>query len=294
MQDADGAGARADDRRARHDLDLARMRLAGQLMRARAITASGLVACALGAAAGVARADDMAGMAMAESSGDRSAYGAGVALVAASYDTTYYLGSYEGVVPSASWSRGAWSAMAMVGIYHVLENGLDVYGVGDAMASGSLTLVDAGELRAGLTFAASAPTGSMDKGLGMGNAMVMPSAWATRRFGRLAIAASAGYTRALGDLDGQEHGLWPIVEPMNMQELAWRAAASVQIRPRLALGAYASGGVPIAVPMGAEHAIAALRAVWTGPRLVTAAELQAGVAGDPVSVRGVVETSVTF
>lgn len=238
-----------------------------------------------------ARADgDMPGMVMSET----SPYGLGASMLAASFSTPFYVGTYEGIVPTASWQHGRWSAMAMLGLYHVVENGLDVYGVGDVMVSGTATLVDAGDSSVGVTLAATLPTGSFESGLGMGNTMVMPALWALHRAGRLTLVASAGYTRGLADLAGHVHGLWPIVDPMNMQEVTWRATASAPVWRDLSLGIAASGGVPIAVPMGVDHASGAARVAWVRPRMVTAFELQAGLAGAPFTVRGVLETTVRF
>ena len=67
---------------------------------------------------------------------------------------------------------------------------------------------------------------------------------------------------------------------------------SYSITRRLQAGARVSGGVPIGD--GDHRVVGAARVVWLEGRFTTAAELQAGIAGDPFTVRGVVSTAMTF
>jgi hypothetical protein len=139
------------------------------------------------------------------------------------------------------------------------------------------------------------PTGSELDNLGMGHTMAMPSAWATWRTAPLTVAASAGYGRALVDLgDGahHDHGPLPLVDPMNMQELTWSAAADVDVGHGLQVGGRARGGVPIGT--GHTRAIGGGRLAWGTPRISTGLEIQVGLAGDPFTVRGVVDTALRF
>src|SRR5882757_10292599 len=84
--------------------------------------------------AGVSHADHDHGFAMSGSHAEASSeVSAGVAIEAAEYDSGFYVGSYQGIAPSLGWQRGRFGASAMIGLYHIEENGLSVYGVGDAM-----------------------------------------------------------------------------------------------------------------------------------------------------------------
>lgn len=218
----------------------------------------------------------------------------GVSVVAATYDNMAYVGSYQGISPTASWMRGRFAALASVGLYHLEQNGLDHYGLGDVSLGGHVALLQRPALDAGVALHVMLPTGSEIDNLGMGHTMAMPSAWASWRAAPVTLSASAGYARALVDLGGMQHdhGPSPLVDPMNLQELTWSAGADVQLAHGLALGGRALGGIPIG--KGRARVIGGGRVGWGTPRVTTAFELQLGVAGDPFTVRGVVETALRF
>ena len=243
----------------------------------------------IAALAGVARAD-----AMEMGDAPAASLATGVSVVTARYDTIYYVGNYEGVAPTVHFMSGAWSGMAMLGLYRLDENGRTLYGIGDVMGSASATLVDAHAWRAGVTAAAMIPTGDQPTGFGMGHVMVMPAAWLACSAGPLALRGSLGYGRALTDLAGHDHGPWPLVDPMNMQEITWAASASLPVWRRLETTLGGSGAVPVDVAMGVDRVAASLRAAWLDPGMVTAVELQVGILGDPYVVRGLVEMMVTL
>src|SRR5512141_2282200 len=62
--------------------------------------------------------------------------GAGLALVAATFDTMTFVGNYEGVLPSVQWSRERYGVAASTGLYRVEENGADFYAFGDVLVHG--------------------------------------------------------------------------------------------------------------------------------------------------------------
>jgi hypothetical protein len=241
---------------------------------------------------GAARADhDMA--AMSENhQGNASELSVGLSVEAAEFDTTYYVGSYQGITPSLGWMTGRFGATAMIGLYHLTENGLSTYGAGDAMLGGMATVVDRETLRAGVALHMMLPTGSELENLGMGHMMAMPSLWATWRSAPLTVSASAGYNRALVGLGGHNHGLMPLVDPMNMQELAWSAAADLDLGHGLQLGGKTLGGVPLGT--GQTRMIGSGRVAWGTPRVSTGLEVQVGLVGDPFTVRGVLDTALRF
>lgn len=243
-----------------------------------------------------ARADhDMAGMNMSSTaSAPEASIGldASVALVAASYAQTDFQGNYEGVLPSLMWMRGRWMVGASVGIYRIFENGIDVFGPGDVMVHGSVALVERDALRAGVGIGGSIPTGNMYEGFGMGGPMLMPSLWATWTQRRVTLSATGGWG---GMLAGgmSDHMMMTIVDPMNESEIEWSAAADVAFGAGVHGGARAQGGIPVGEP-GVDRVVGAVRLAWGQGRVDTAAELQAGIAGDPFRIRGLVETALHF
>lgn len=221
-------------------------------------------------------------------------FAASVGLVAARYETMLFVGDYQGVIPGLRWTRGRITASAQLGMYRVVENGRSVYGVGDVVATGQAALVPLRHGAAGVALAVSAPTGNHETGLGMGHPMVMPSVWASIAVDRVTLAGSAGFGRAFGGAaDHAGHGSWPIVDPMSRTELTGGATVSIAVTPELHAGARATGAVPIGD--GVARLIGGLRAGWAASsRVETTVELQAGLAGDPFTVRGVVATSLNF
>lgn len=217
----------------------------------------------------------------------------GVSLEAAEFDTRLYVGSYQGIAPSVGWMAGRIGAIAAIGLYHITENGLSRYGFGDAMVAAHVTAVATDTFDTGVALHVMWPTGSEIAGLGMGHMMAMPSLWATWRSHPITVHATGGYSRALISLDdGHEHGLMPLVDPMNMQELTWSAGAEVELGHGVRVGGRTAGGVPIGP--GATRVIGAGRVAWGTPRISTGFELQLGIAGDPFTLRGVVDTALRF
>jgi hypothetical protein len=217
----------------------------------------------------------------------------GLSLFAASYSNELYGGAYQGVAPSLRWSSGRFGAAAAIALYHLDGNGRSLYGPGDAVAQGSAILVEGGHLRAGLAFAVSVPTGDNLTGFGMGHLMVMPSLWATHTLGAVTYAVTGGAGRAIGDnTTGHKHGVWPLVDPMNLAEVTWSISGDVALARELSVGARAVGAMPIGE--GTTRVATGLRATWTAGRVATGFEIQAGLAGDPFRFRGVVGSAVRF
>jgi hypothetical protein len=81
---------------------------------------------------------------------------------------------------------------------------------------------------------------------------------------------------------------------MNMSELTWMASGDHALTSELHVGARMSGGIPVGNLVGHTRVVGAFRVAFGHGRLETAAEVQAGIAGDPFTVRGVVETALRF
>ena len=246
------------------------------------------------AAVAVARADH--DMAMSENHHGQSEVSIGLSVEAAEFEDTSYVGSYQGLAPALAWMRGRFGAGATISVYRLIKNGLTTYGAGDAMLSGHAMLVSTEAVHGGVALHVMVPTGSELDGLGMGHTMVMPSAWARWRSAPWTVAASAGYSRAMISLGGapgaHDHGPMPLVDPMNLQELTWSAGADLDVGHGLQLGGRTLGGVPLGT--GHTRVIGGGRLAWGTPRVSTGLELQVGLAGDPFTVRGVVDTALRF
>lgn len=217
----------------------------------------------------------------------------GVSLIAAAFDTMSYGGDYQGIVPVVRMSHGRYAVAASIGMYRLQPNGRELYGPGDAVVHGQAGLYAKDRVTAGVAMAVSAPTGNDTTGFGMGHPMLMPAAYARWTDGRVGFDASLGYGRAIGGSESHHaHGAWPLVEPMNLSEVTWTASSDLALARVLRAGARLSGAIPTGD--GSARLIGGVRVLWTEGRVDTAFEMQAGVAGDPFSVRGVLETAVRF
>jgi hypothetical protein len=246
----------------------------------------------LAARSAPAFADHHAMMA-AGSEGD-SQFDASIALLAASFSTMFYGGDYEGVLPAAGWSRGRFAAVASMPYYRMSENGLETYGPGDLLVQGQVRLLEAGSVTGGAMFGASDPTGDTAHGMGMGHPMLMPAAWGAWQGARVLVTGSLGYSRAILDVGHHDHGMWPLVEPMNMSEITWSGSGELAISGSWHAGARLSGGVPVGSLPGHERVVGTLRVAYREDKVETAVEIQGGLVGDPFTARGILSTAIRF
>lgn len=244
------------------------------------------------APAGEARAGhDMASM--SETHHADSEVSIGVSVEAAEFETMFYVGSYQGVTPSLGWMRGRFGATAALGLYHLTQNGLSRYGAGDAALAAHATVLAGEAWQAGVALHVMLPTGSERENFGMGHAMATPSAWASWRAAPVTLSATAGYGRALVSIDEtHDHGARPLVDPMNLQELTWSAAADVEVGHGVQLGGRTRGAAPIG--NGQTRVIGGGRVAWASDHVTTGLEVQLGLVGDPFTIRGVVDTALRF
>lgn len=251
------------------------------------------VIVAVGLSASAAHADHH-GMAMAGEADEPTSFDASVNLVAASYSTRTYVGDYEGAVPAIGWRHARYGLGASLGLYRIVENGLNEHGIGDLVVHADVQLYAHERVTAGAMLMVSAPTGEEIYGLGMGHTMVMPSLYGTWMTGRLALNASAGFSRAIAQMEaGHDHGVWPLVDPMNMSEVTWGAGCEVALGRGLHGAARLAGGIPVGLA-GHERVIGGASVGWGSRRVDTALEVQTGLAGDPFTIRGLVETALHF
>jgi hypothetical protein len=253
----------------------------------------------VGLTASTAHADHMAMMDAGAGSGEVAEpmpFDASVQLIAASYSTlTYPRGDYEGAIASIGYSYDRYMVGASLGTYRILLNGLESYGIGDLMLHASATLVHAGEFQGGVVAMVSAPTGDDLAGLGMGHTMLMPSVFGVWSHDRVTVTASVGYSRALAQMEANhDHGVWPLVEPMNMSEISWGVGADYAVGHGMHVAARTGGGHPVGNIIGHERVVGALRVGWGTGRVDTGVEVQTGFVGDPYTIRGLLETALHF
>jgi hypothetical protein len=224
----------------------------------------------------------------------RSAVSAEVSLVAAHFENMLYAGDYQGVTPGVTWAGGRVSAAANLGLYRLQENGRELFGVGDVMVHGQVRVLGKAAVTAGASAMVMLPTGAHEDGLGMGHVMAVPGVWARWLDGRWSLDGSLGFAQALAAAESHHHGgmMWPLVEPMNEQEVTWAAGGDFTLARGLRTGARVSGGVPTGD--GVTRVIGGLHVLWTEGRVDTMFEVQAGLAGDPFTLRGVLETALRF
>jgi hypothetical protein len=228
--------------------------------------------------------------------GESSSVTASVGAIAASYDSRLYEGDYQGGSLGLAWARGRFEVAVRGLAYQIDRNGKTYRGFGDTMVHGTARLWERGGLSAGAHSMIMAPTGEAMTGLGMGHWMLMPAAWASYTHDIVTLGGSLGYARGVGGEDAHaEHGgggAWPLVEPMSFSEITYDATAMISVASSLSLGARVLGAMPLADDD--MRTIGGARISWRIGRIETLAELQAGLTGDPVKLRGLVSTSMTF
>ncbi len=217
----------------------------------------------------------------------------GLSMTGARFDQLLYEGDYAGLGVHVGAHRGRFGARAALTFYELRKNGATIDGVGDLTVGVDALVAQHGALAAGVGLGATLPTGASMTGLGMGHPMVMPAAWVARDGARTAFAASAGWCGAImAEPAHHAHGAWPLVEPMSSSELM----ASVRGELVLAGPFRAGAKLLVAIPLGDEatRIVAAVGGRWLGPRAEVGAELQAGVAGDPFTIRAVITSALRF
>lgn len=213
----------------------------------------------------------------------------GAGLVLARYETQLYAGDYQGVKPSAAWHQGRYGVSAELGFYRVTENGARYFGFGDLLVGAGASIWSHDKARLAVGVPVSLPIGDHVHGLGMGHVMVMPTLVA----GYDRLTASVTYGRAIGgEAHHVGHGVWPLIDPMNMQEVAWSLSGSFPLGRALAMGGRFGGA--LAIGDGTNRVNAAWEVVWTEGRVTTKFDIFTGFASDPIVVGGGLSSEVSF
>ncbi len=204
------------------------------------------------------------------------------------------MGDYVGFAPSVSIAWKRLEARAIAPYYHLEYRGVKSNGPGDAVASLSGAILDGERVRAGVAMSMTAATGDAQVGLGMGQSMYMPGAWASWTGGAWSALASASYGWMEAGPGGHHHmtSVGSLVSPMNHEELEGAVRAS--FRATDTLGVYGAASLASPIGEGTTRAFAA-----TGARVdvgKTAISLEAAlpIAGDPFHGRIALGVSRTF
>lgn len=228
----------------------------------------------------------------ASAAGGTSTLAVRMATEAASYTTKRFEGDYAGVSLGVDVAfRRGW-ARAALGGYRLNRNGAVVWGIGDLLTEGGWAVIerlDLAQLRLGIAFGLTLPTGDKDRSLGMGHAMAMPRLWARARVGMADLAATLGYGRALpGGASGHAgHGAGggPIVDPMGSSEAMGGFNALLAIADYIGASARASFGLPLPNQVGTRRLIVGGGARLGVGRAVLDAHVDMPVVGSPFEGR---------
>lgn len=211
-------------------------------------------------------------------------------------------GSYQGLIPTLSWSHPWVSAEVAAPLYRLAENGSEeALGIGDVAADVRVSVYRTQAFSIGPELAFSLPTGDANRSLGMGHVMAMPGIWARLDAGPFGALAQLAYGGALGEAASSSHahhhaamsGAYPRVNPMNRSELEHALGLRYALHPGLSVTARWLGAVPLEAAGVARQILAPGLQLAAAP-LDAALELQFPVAGDPFDVRVTVAFGSTF
>ena len=191
------------------------------------------------------------------------------------------MGDYVGMAPSVSIAWKRLEARAVAPWYHLEYRGVKSDGPGDVAATLQAAIVDGERVRAGIAMSMTAATGDAQVGLGMGQSMYMPGAWASWSGGAWSALASASYGWMANMPSGHMHMamVGSLVSPMNHEEL--EGALRATFRATDTLGVYGAASIATPIGEGTTRAFAATGArVDVGKSAITL-EAALPIAGDP-------------
>lgn len=261
-----------------------------------------------GLSAGVVRAQGCHMPALREP--EDSAWRASATGIFATYANASYTGEYQGVRALASYQlfapapEGAprpprLSLDVALPYYRIVRNGLTQNGLGDLSADARVVALRSADQRfsAGPELALTIPTGDATRDLGMGHVMLMPGAWLKLQQDKLVLIVQASYGRAPVSLNSKGHhheSIFPIVNPMNRQELEHAVAVGYAIHPQIELEARLFGAVPVASPMGTTRELVAAGAHASAGVVTVGLELQVPLVGAIFHARTLLSASARW
>jgi hypothetical protein len=230
----------------------------------------------------------------------------------ATYDNDRGSGSYVGIALAAAYRREWLRVRTQLPAYRLRRNQEVFDGPGDLVlaADAAILRADDDNFASGLGLAIGVPTGDDSSDLGMGHVMLMPGIWGELTRDRAFAQVQVVYGRALGsheDHTADEHaghhghtqvahatGPGPIVNPMNMSEIAGRVSAGYRLTDVLRVRAGVDAAVPVADEEGESRAIAVLGVDLLPDPFNTAIEAQLPFVGDPFTAKAVFSAGLRF
>ena len=218
----------------------------------------------------------------------------------ASYDVAGERGDYQGVYAGVAYRHRWFGLEAVLPAYRLGREGATEYGLGDVIvtARGTALSLREGAISLGLELPVMAPTGSADRQLGMGHAMIMPALWFALAQEPFALRAQFGYGRVLGEIEDHSHhggpgvGRTPLVNPMNQEELEHALALSLGVQRYIAVQARWFGAVPIGD--GVTRQVIGAGAIARLDPFELLVEVQVPAAGDPFVAKLVTQLALLF
>jgi hypothetical protein len=228
----------------------------------------------------------------------------------ATYDNARGTGSYVGIALAAAYQREWLRARASLPAYRLRRNDETFHGPGDLLVATEVALLQNDEQThaAGVGLAVSLPTGDESSDLGMGHVMLMPGIWGELTFDRTFLQTQVVYGKALGSHDehaADEHAghhghavqstdPGPIVDPMNMSELAGRISGGFRILDFLRIRTGIDGAIPVADDQGESRGIAVLGVDFLPDPFNATIEGQMPFAGDPFTAKALFSIGFRF
>lgn len=216
--------------------------------------------------------------------------------VYASYENARYAGEYQGVHALVAFAHPRIFADVSVPYYRLVRNGRTVHGVGDVAADVRVTAYEWLEhhVSVGAELAATLPSGSRERDLGMGHVMLMPGLFMVVEAEDLTVMAQLAYGRALDFGHGSAHahaGVQPIVNPMNRSEIEHALAASFALNPMVRITGRLMGAVPVADADGVAREVLAGGAQLVFGPTDLALEQHVPLSGEPFAAKTVLSFS---
>ncbi|MEZ4403061.1 MAG: hypothetical protein R3B06_23765 [Kofleriaceae bacterium] len=204
--------------------------------------------------------------------------------------------SYQGadLIVGAAWQRV--NATVGLGAYRVEAAGV---GLDDLRGAVAVRVTPAAApVAVRVVAGATLPTGDADVGRGMGHVMAAGGAALGVGLGRLHLDGSVVYARALGDgaaHAAHAHGaeLWPLIDPMNAEEVTADLAAAARPGPAW-LAALASAQLGEPLGHGQRRVVLGGGVEVTRGRYRAVASIAAPVVGTPYHARGQLELAYHY
>ncbi|MDB4986179.1 MAG: uncharacterized protein JWN04_1357 [Myxococcaceae bacterium] len=193
---------------------------------------------------------------------DDASWRTSASAIFATFSNTSYTGEYQGVQAKAAFLHPRISLEVSLPYYRLERNGLSDKGIGDVATSARVAAYRSADrsLSVGPELALTLPSGNASHDLGMGHVMLMPGAWLRLQEGKLSMIAQLAYGRSATSLNTSGHhheAVFPIVNPMNMQEIEHALSAGYAVHPNVGLDLRLLGAVPVHAPMGTAREVIA-------------------------------------